>query len=200
MSDSPLSTPLATERGDVELSAEEEARLDADPLQRLYDMNKIEAPAMLATVLGCFTKLVMLQDRGDDIAEYAQEFFERLKLARAADPKIDFDRFLSTQLKIMEKQIENSTYDLSADFNPPESLAPLLTAFSAEVIRYQPSGENHLFSFALEYFTCLSEDGSPNEFLRKQARLAEEKQKAYDLENKRTQMAKEKQKKKVAMN
>jgi hypothetical protein len=233
------SSPLASARDDgapAELSAEEEARLDADPLQRLYDSHRIEAPATLATILGVFTKLVMIQER-EDINEYAQEYFEHMKLARAADPKIDFDKFISTQLKvrqeqaiarcmrrcngaeptltpsllrcccpwfrsqILEKKYAPSSYDLTSEFSPPATLAPILTAFSAEVIRYQPAGESNLFGFALEYFTAIVDDGTADTFLRKQAKLADEKQKALDLEKKRTQITKEKaSKKKLSMN
>ena len=111
MSD-PSPTPPLTQRdifatGEVELSAEDEARLDADPLHRIYDMNKIEAPSILASILGAFTKMVMLQER-EDIADYAVEYFERLKVARAADPKIDFDRFMTTQLKERQKELTKS--------------------------------------------------------------------------------------------
>lgn len=197
---SALTTPLPTAREEaaVELTAEEEAQLDQDPLQRLYDSNKIEAPAQLSTLLGVFTKLVLVQGR-EDLNEFAQEFFEHCKLARAADPKIDYDKFISTQLKILEKKYAPSVYDLESEFAPPAGLQQMLTAFSKEVIRYQPGTDGALLGFALEYFNAAVDDGSPEEFLRKQCKLAEEKQRAVDLEKKRTQLAKAKQKKKLAM-
>jgi len=177
-----------------ELTAEDEARLDLDPRERLYDMHKIEAPLVLGPILGAFTKLIMLQERSD-VADYAVEYFEHLKLARAADPRIDFDRFLSTQLKIMQKQAEPHTYDFRSEFAPPDSLAPALVAFSKEVIRYQPGD---VLAFALEYFTAIAETGSAELFINKQGKMADEKQRAVDVEKKRSQITKEK-KKKAAM-
>ena len=174
-----------------ELSAEDEARLDADPRERLFDMNKIEAPSVLGPLLGAFTKLLMLQERSD-VADYAVEYFEHMKLARAADPRIDFDRFLSTQLKLMQKQAEPHTYDYRKEFEPPDSLATILVAFSKEVIRYQPVD---VIAFALEYFSAIAETGSAELFLIKQGKMADEKQRTVDAEKKRAQITKEKKKK-----
>jgi len=206
------------------LSAEEEAALDADPLQRLYDMNALTAPTALAPTLGALTKLLLLQGLGgggsasgsasaaaaaeedeeeessgtaDGTADYAVEFFEQLKLARAADPRIDYESFLAAQAKILQRKLEAAkkvTYDFEKEFDPPEQLTKMLVAFSREVIRFQPAGDAGLLGFALEYFTCVgaAEDGSAEPFLRRQAALADEKQRLWDVEKKRSQRAKEK--------
>jgi hypothetical protein len=174
------------------LSAEEEAALDANPRERLYEMNALTAPSQLASTLGALTKLLLLQDRADEnVADYAVEFFEQLKLARAADPRIDFDRFLAAQLKIMQKKSEAShSYDFEKPFAPPESLTHMLVAFSKEVIRFQPAD---LFGFALAYFTALSAgEDALDKFLAGQAKIAEEKQRVWDAEKKRAKKKKEK--------
>lgn len=171
-----------------ELTPEAEALLDLDPREKLYSMNKTEAPPTLSSTLGALTKLIIIQER-EDVADYAVEYFETLKLARSADPRIDYDRFLSAQLKQMQKKAEPISYDYNKEFNPPPNLAPILTAFSKEVIRFQPSD---LLGFALEYFSCIAAEGTPELFLNKQRKSMEEKQRIWDSEKKRTEIKKEK--------
>lgn len=177
-----------------ELTAEQEAALDADPRHRLYDMNKIEAPSMLGPTLGAFTKLVLLTGR-EDLPDFAVEYFEQLKLARAADPRMDGERFLAAQLKVLQKKSEPHTYDLESAFDAPEALSVLLLNFSREVIRFQPAD---LFGFALDYFTTMSEQGDVDMFLDKQRRLADDKQKLWEADKQRTHMAKERKAQKEA--
>jgi hypothetical protein len=44
------------------------------------------------------------------------------------------------------------SYDYTKPFAPPPALEYILFAAAREVIRYQPSGEQNLISFLLEYF------------------------------------------------
>lgn len=100
--------------------------------------------------------------------------------------------------QILSKNAGPSQYDLDSEFSPPAALVSTLTSFSREVIRYQPLGDANLFGFALEYFTALVDDGSAESFLRKQAKVASEKQKVIDMEKKRAAIAKQKKLKAAA--
>ncbi len=82
---------------------------------------------------------------------------------------------------MFQKKLDPLEYDFEVDFSPPPALAPLLLAFSREVIRFAPV---EIFGFALEYFSSQVAEGSPDRFLKKQTKFAEEKQKIQETEKK----------------
>lgn len=197
-SPSPSSSPSPdadTESSAQPLTAEQEAALDANPLERIYPNNKIEAPAPLAPMIGVLVKLMIIQER-EDLADYAVEYLEHLKVARESDPHLDWDSFLSTQLKLLESKLSNhASYDLSQPFSPPPAFATMLQAFAKEVIRFQPS-DRELIDFSLEYWREVSEENNSAENFRwKQTKKAEEKEKQMELEKKRALILKQKREK-----